>query len=493
MGVIEIKYFNSFILRKTVGPDDITPVWNGSRGDNTYPKTGEPDNKNWIIEESRIRGGYNNTSVELGVKAYLVEDNPNSSIRINSMIYSGIFNSRTGINDTNVFSIGEDIVKSVDPANGSIQRLHAEDTNLIIFQEGKVSQALIDKDAIYSAEGGGTVTSSNLVIGAIRPVGGKYGISRNPESFAIYGFRKYFTDKDRNAVLRLSRDGLTEISNYGMTDFFRDKLSTLDESVSSTGKAVGGWDIHNKQYVISLQPPDNSYSTLSFDDSINGFPSFFDYKPDQVISLKNNFYSLNNGVLYIHYDINAKRGNFYGQQYNSNITFIFNPKISMSKVFKTVNYEGSNGWEITSFKSDITGTHSVGTPEVAAGDPFVNGTQDSTKVIYSYNQGSYDNHNNEWPAQLIPPINHAGFTRKENKYMANLINNSPAAAGEVELQNFTPATGYSWGSSMTGIKGYFATVTISTDNVLPNGATGTDVGGMKELFAVSSDYVESSY
>ena len=77
--------------------------------------------------------------------------------------------------------------------------------------------------------------------------------------------------------------------------------------------------------------------------------------------------------------------------------------------------------------------------------------------------------------------------------MANLINNSPAAAGEVELQNFTPATGYSWGSSMTGIKGYFATVTISTDNVLPNGATGTDVGGMKELFAVSSDYVESSY
>ena len=35
----------------------------------------------------------------------------------------------------------------------------------------------------------------------------------------------------------------------------------------------------------------------------------------------------------------------------------------MSKVFKTLNYEGSNGWEITSFKSDITGTHSVGTPE----------------------------------------------------------------------------------------------------------------------------------
>jgi len=74
------------------------------------------------------------------------------------MIYSGIFNSRTDINQTNVFSVADDITKSVDPANGSIQKLYAEDTNLIIFQESKVSRALIDKDAIYSAEGGGTVT-----------------------------------------------------------------------------------------------------------------------------------------------------------------------------------------------------------------------------------------------------------------------------------------------------------------------------------------------
>ena len=37
MGAIEVKYFNSFILRKTVDSGDL-PVWNGSRGNNTYPK-----------------------------------------------------------------------------------------------------------------------------------------------------------------------------------------------------------------------------------------------------------------------------------------------------------------------------------------------------------------------------------------------------------------------------------------------------------------------
>ena len=473
MGAIEVKYFNSFILRKTLEDCSTISGWNGSRGDNTYPQTGVEHSENWAIEEARINGGYNNTSIEFGVKAYLVEDNPNSSIRSSSMIYSGIFNSRTGINDTNVFSIGEDITKSVNPANGSIQRIYAENTNLTILQESKISRALIDKDAIYSAEGGGTVTSSNLVIGAIQPYAGNFGISRNPESFAVYGYRKYFTDKDRNAVLRLSNDGLTEISNYGMADYFRDQLSTLDQTASNVGRSIGAWDIHNKQYVISLQPYIGAYSTLSFDDDIKGFPSFFSYKPDQGISLKNNFYTLKDGKLFLHYDASAKRGKFYGVQNKSSVTFVFNPKVSMSKVFKTINYEGGNGWEVNAFQSDITGVNSIGTP--TGEQAFIDGNQDITKLVYSYNQGSYDNYDNEYPAQLTPPINHAGFDRKENKYMANLINNSPAAAGEIV-----------WGADMTGIKGYFATVTMSTDDV-------TDVGGMKELFAASSQYVESSY
>ena len=490
MGVIEVKYFNSFKLRKVLNDNAVgLPSWGGSRGiaagtAGAWPQVvngqGLPltNDLNWEIEEARIRGGYNNTTVQLGVKAYLVEDNPNASIRSSSMIYSGIFNSRTGVNDTNVFSIGEDIVKSADPSNGSIQRIYAEDSNLTIFQESKISRALIDKDAIYSAEGGGTVTSSNLVIGTLQPYGGNYGISRNPESFAAYGYRKYFTDKDRGVVLRLSKDGITEISNYGMTDFFRDELGSLDANNSDPGKAIGGWDIHNKQYVLSLRKPNGNYKTLSFDDTVNGFPSFFSYNPDQVVSIKNNYFSTINGSLYKHYTAPVRnatsptRGVFYGQYQKSSITFVFNPKVSASKVFKTVNYEGSNGWQVDSFVSDLTG---VNTPNII--DSIAN-TQDTTVQVYSYNQGSYDSLGNEYgtgTTLLVPPIYHAGFDRKENKYMANLINNSPAAAGEVV-----------WGNAMTGIKGYFATVTMATDSV-------TDPGGMKELFAVSSQYVESSY
>jgi len=189
--------------------------------------------ENWVVEESRIRGGYNNVSTDYGVKAYLREDSNASETRPNALIYSGLYNSRTGVNQTNVFSVGEAITKAVDPQKGSIQRLYAEDTNLIVFQEDKVNRALIDKDAIYSAEGGGTVTSSNLVVGQITPYVGEFGISKNPESFAVYGYRKYFADRDRGSIMRLSRDGLTEISEYGMSNFFRDILRDVDENYKS--------------------------------------------------------------------------------------------------------------------------------------------------------------------------------------------------------------------------------------------------------------------
>ena len=477
--IVEVKYFNSFLLKKTM-PSGATsstpPIWNGSTGVpirnpniGSYPRTNQTDqNYSWFVEESRIRGGYNNTNISYGVRAYLVDDEPNGSIRGNALIYSGIFNSRTGINNTNVFSVGEDITKSVDPSNGSIQKLYAEDTNLIIFQENKVSRALIDKDAIYTAEGGGTAVSQlNLVIGQIVPYAGNFGISTNPESFAVYGYRKYFVDKNRNAVIRLSQDGITEISNYGMYDYFRDELGNLN----SSDKAIGAWDIYTKQYVVSLQGSNitptisgdqgqfsDTYQTLAFDESVLGWTSRFTYKPEQAFSIKSKYYSINDGKLYEHnyqsFGNDNNRGNFYGVYSDSNVTFIFNPKVSASKVFKTINYEGSTGWEVPSFN--------------AARSFELN---DTSNLIYSYDEGAYTQDGIQY---------YAGFYNKEGKYFANIVNNSNIGTpGEVV-----------YGSSISGVKGYYATVTIRTDDSTQVSGAG---GKTRELFAVSSEYVESSY
>ena len=135
--IIEVNYFNSFWLKRvnddgTVypSPNPIRmPVYPGSNpaGYNLYNNQpvwpGGADTtinvgaKNWYIEEARIRGGYNNTSVDFGVKAYIEEDAPSSESRVRgeALIYSGLFNSKTGVNETNQFSTGIPNTKSLDP------------------------------------------------------------------------------------------------------------------------------------------------------------------------------------------------------------------------------------------------------------------------------------------------------------------------------------------------------------------------------------------
>jgi hypothetical protein len=38
-----------------------------------------------------------------------------------------------------------------------------------------------------------------------------------------------------------------------MLDYFRDELEGIDPQFGVSGKIVGGWDIHNKQYLLSTQ------------------------------------------------------------------------------------------------------------------------------------------------------------------------------------------------------------------------------------------------
>lgn len=403
-------------------------------------------NRDWYIEEARIRGGYENTSVDFGVKAYIVEDSPQRELLSSTLIYSGLFNSKTGVNNTNQFSVADDITRTVDPAQGSIQKLYAEDTNLIIFQELKVSRGLIDKDAVYSADGQPMTTSGTQVIGQIQSYAGNYGIGSHPESFAVYGYRKYFVDNYQNVVLRLSQDGITEISAYGMLDYFRDQLS--NPSLVG-GYVFGMWDMHNKQYVVSIQPVSGESVTLSFDEDSSGWTSFFSYIPNGGISLRNNFYTVKSGLLWKHYIDSVPKATFYNGYYKSEVTLVFNPSVSVSKSFLTINYEGTENWNLTSFTTETDFSAPV-----------------SQYFFPSTLSGLED--------QLFENK----FKKKENKYFANVLNISAVQRGEVE-----------WGQSISGIKGFYATATFTCDN----GSVNSNINQKAELYAASAEYVESSY
>jgi len=245
-------------------------------------------------------------------------------------------------------------------------------------------------------------------------------------------------------------------------------------------------------------------------------------------------------ALYEHYSYDVNRANFYGQNNNSSITFIFNPQVTSAKTFKTVGYEGTNGWKCTSFTSDSTGVtkavngswttsndviaqipsygegeyvlvqaeanagaasttvnvtliNRVGTI-VAGSEVYGEGIPVGTTVV-SFNVTSGALVLNQAVNVLLNSILYfstyvsqanystvfgtanpgfdrfySGFNRKENKYVANLVNASKPEVAEV---NF--------GNQMTGIKGFYSIVKLVTDQT-------TDYGNGKTIFSVESEY-----
>ena len=83
---LEVKYFNSFWIKKMKSIVDAGDAVVEDLVPGGYDSSVATPNEDWYIEEARIRGGYNNTSVDFGVKAYLVEEDDQQQHRFNSMI-----------------------------------------------------------------------------------------------------------------------------------------------------------------------------------------------------------------------------------------------------------------------------------------------------------------------------------------------------------------------------------------------------------------------
>jgi hypothetical protein len=452
---LEISYYNAFVL------------------------TGGPGPGEWHVEESRIKGDFNGVSTDYGARAYTTDNEYGVRRRPNAMMYSGVYNSKTKVNKTNEFSISESITRAVDIANGDIQHLHAEDTNLNIFQQHKVSRALIDKDAIFTAEGLGLTTTGNVVIGQIVPYSGKFGISDNPESFAFYGNRKYFVDRARGTVMRLSQNGLEPISRYGMTDFFRDNLAKtkidLSSGNSEIGRIFGMYDERHGEYVISLQhssliggkktsatspatSDQNGFLTLGFSEGSNGWVSLYSYKPRFGFSMLNEFYTFNYTDLYRHYDANAKYNNFYGTIFNdpSYVTLIMNDGASDVKAFTTINYEGSAGWSMDRAEA-----------ENVSREGYVYSSQ--KEEAYKIPKKGVTILDNRGIAVDV------GFKLKESKYYADIRQKLPYASS-----NYNSTFNTNTFNTTLGIKGYHAEI-----DMLYHEPTGN--GKKVELFAVSNE------
>ena len=310
------------------------------------------------VESNRIRDDFNKPFISNGVKASsTLKEQYKEDLRASGLIYSSIYNSTTSLNEINQFIMADTVTKDLLPTYGSIQKLFARNDDLIALCQDKIVQIPADKDIIFNADGNPQLTASNKVLGQARPFVGEYGISNNPESFASESYRAYFTDKQRGAVLRLSMDGLTPISDAGMSTYFKDKLK------EDAFKIVGSYDTYKKEYNLTIDDglktinEFNSSSnsvTASFKEDVRGWVSFKSFIPESGLSMGGNYYTFYNSHLYQHHLGN--RSVFYGQSAICSMTAIINESPMSIKNFNTLNYDGDSGWQATIQTEKQSGT-----------------------------------------------------------------------------------------------------------------------------------------
>ena len=443
-----------FETEPTVSESQLDLFWETSDTFCVCTDHGWPNKLNWYntaaestadgvyLETTRINDKFNSVQLMKGVRVNVPQERYAQERRLYGLTWSGIYNSRTGINRLNEFITADGITKELEPNYGSLQKLHTRDTNLIAMCEDKFFRILADKDQLFNADGGGNVSATNAVLGQTTPFVGEYGISTHPESFASYGHNFWCTDAKRGVTIQITPGNgqIFETSGNGLDDFFRDRLFSAD-------RLVGMYDDYTDAYTLSIQgynqedaiiapvdrlPDETSNTTVKYETSVEGWPAFLDFIPESGLTLNNKFYTWKGGKLYMHNSNTSNRNNFYGTQYNSEIEIIFNDAPSSVKEFLALNYEGTSGWEMASIETD----------------------QDTANLL------------GDWLS-------------REGKYHQAITSTEPVYVYDATQENNARATEET--RIKSGAKGFYAKVTMRN--------TRTDAA---ELFAVSSEVFESS-
>tara|TARA_R110000744_G_scaffold79823_1_gene156634 strand:+ start:282 stop:5471 length:5190 start_codon:yes stop_codon:yes gene_type:complete len=205
------------------------------------------------VESFRINDSPAGKTFNLGERTLAVSNQDfKEADRFAGMTYSGVYSDSANSNNLNEFNLGLANYKDLETSFGPIQILHSRETDILVLQEDRISYVLSSKNVITDSTGGGAIASVPQVLGTQVARIEEFGISFNPESFAVWGEEMFFTDTKRGAVLNLrgaskGSDQLQIVSRFGMNSWFRDRFNA-----TLTSQKLGAYDPYMNEYVLTI-------------------------------------------------------------------------------------------------------------------------------------------------------------------------------------------------------------------------------------------------
>jgi hypothetical protein len=191
----------------------------------------------------------NNTSIG---RPFTVLPDAKTVYRTGSVTYSDPFLIDVQTNGLSSFNPTLANFYDLNYIHGSVRYMHNRDDSVIFLQDKKCGLFPVNRNIVQYADGGENLTVSTDVVGMPQYYQGEFGVNNNPESVAVEAGRLYFADIRNGKVIRISRDGITPISEQGMDSYFKDKFASIVQ-YASVKRVVGGVDDENGEYILSQE------------------------------------------------------------------------------------------------------------------------------------------------------------------------------------------------------------------------------------------------
>lgn len=258
--------------------------------------------------------------------------------------------------DTNINQTCRFYAENFDETNrrhGAIRKMAQLESELIFFLEKKIGHTGVFQKFITDNGGNSQLVTTNSIItqNNIQYYNGDIGVGNQPTAVVQSDFVFYGVDTFKNIIWRLSRDGVTDLSELYKVKTWASTnlpkyLSPGNYPFGGTQKVLGTFNLRPDnvgEYLLLAQGASAAGETFAFEERYNSFYGRLPIDCDSIICAENMLFMFKNGKLWKR-SATVTKNNFFGVQYEPNILIPFNDSMAIKKVFNAISYQSGQVW-----------------------------------------------------------------------------------------------------------------------------------------------------
>jgi hypothetical protein len=302
-------------------------------------------NKPIYIESNQYFDKDENSVGNLGGKPYAVLKSEKEQRRISSITYSDPQLADSSQNNLSSFNNSLANFSDYEMNYGGIFGLVDSSDSITLLQADKVSRVPVSRQILSTGSGSEFVTQSTDILGLQQHYPINAGINEDRTAFLKSNGTIYIVDVTRAKIVSFSSQGIKVLSDIGVSSFVEERSSSM--LADSNGYFVSiGEDKENKEIIFSMQnKPQDFTKSIVYSTKLDKFSSFVSYTSSYYGSLglrKFAFREVDSESVPVGHEleVNSTYGNFFGNQYDSEIKVSFNSSPYLKKVYQAFSIDG---------------------------------------------------------------------------------------------------------------------------------------------------------